>query len=127
MAELEFEDLAFEEKEGKVRIYFMNLFYTDMDKGLIEKISPYRIERKKIVFSKANEAKARRRFNQLLSVSFQSLKNKIVNKRSFYIHKYSGIPLMGTNYFGIIDRGTNLIEIKPITSCNLGCIFCSVD
>lgn len=127
MAELEFEDLVFEERDGKVRIYFMNLFYTDVDKGMIEKISPYRIERKKIIFSKANEGKARRKFTLLLSSSFKSLKNKIANKGSYYIHKYSGIPLIGTNYFGIIDRGTNLIEIKPITSCNLGCIFCSVD
>src|SRR3989344_6226040 len=127
MAELEFEDLVFEERDEKIRIYFMGLFYTDIDKEMIEKIGPYRIERKKIIFSKANEAKARRKFTQLLSISFKSLKNKIVNKESYYIHKYSGIPLMGTNYFGIIDRGTNLIEIKPITSCNLGCIFCSVD
>ena len=34
---------------------------------------------------------------------------------------------MGTNYFGIVDRGTNIIEVKPITSCNISCIFCSVD
>lgn len=127
MAELEFEDLRFEEKDTKVRVHFMNLFYTDIDRQEIEKISPYRVEGKKIIFSKANESKARRKLVQLLSGSFSSLKNKIANKDSFYIHRYSGIPLMGTNYFGIIDRGTNLIEIKPITSCNLGCIFCSVD
>ena len=27
----------------------------------------------------------------------------------------------------MIDRGTNIIEVKPITSCNISCIFCSVD
>ena len=63
----------------------------------------------------------------LLSQGFIELKNKLNNKRTLYIHKNSGIPLIGTNYFGLIDRGTNIIEIKPITSCNLGCIYCSVD
>tara|TARA_Y100000310_G_scaffold339559_1_gene432588 strand:- start:833 stop:2053 length:1221 start_codon:yes stop_codon:yes gene_type:complete len=127
MAELVFEDISFEEKGTQVRIHFMNLFYTDIDHNLIKKISPFKLEKNKIIFSKANEDRARRKFNQLLSKSFNSLKNKIANKNSFYIHKYSGIPLIGSNYFGIIDRGTNLIEIKPITSCNLSCIFCSVD
>ena len=127
MAELEFEDLRFEEKEDTVRVHFMNLFYADVDRKAIERIGPYKVEGKKIMFSKASEARARRKLMQLLSGSFSSLKNKIAKKDSFYIHQNSGIPLMGTNYFGIIDRGTNLIEIKPITSCNLGCIFCSVD
>ena len=126
MAELEFEDLRFEEKEDTVRVHFMNLFYADVDRKAIERIGPYKVEGKKIMFSKASEARARRKLMQLLSGSFSSLKNKIAKKDSFYIHQNSGIPLMGTNYFGIIDRGTNLIEIKPITSCNLGCIFCSV-
>ena len=51
MAELEFEDLTFEERDGKIRVHLMNLFYTDIDKGMIKKISPYSIERKKIIFS----------------------------------------------------------------------------
>ena len=43
-----------------------------------------------------------------------------------YIHQNSGIPLIGTNYFGLVDRDTNIIEFKPITSCNIDCIYCSV-
>lgn len=35
--------------------------------------------------------------------------------------------LIGSDFIGIIDRGTNLIEVKPCTGCNLNCIFCSVD
>jgi len=38
-----------------------------------------------------------------------------------------GFPLMGSDFIGIIDRGTNLIEVKPCTGCNLACIMCSVD
>lgn len=39
----------------------------------------------------------------------------------------SGIPLIGTIMFGIIDRGTNLLQIRPTTVCPLNCPFCSTD
>ncbi len=63
----------------------------------------------------------------MLFNSFKELKNRLNSKKTIYIHKSSGIPLIGTNYFGLIDRGSNIIEVKPITSCNISCIFCSVD
>jgi uncharacterized Fe-S cluster-containing radical SAM superfamily enzyme len=44
-----------------------------------------------------------------------------------YIHKNSGIPLLGTRFIGIQDRGTTFLELKPITGCIMGCSFCSVD
>lgn len=37
------------------------------------------------------------------------------------------IPLVGHIAFGIIDRGTNLLQVRPSTACPLSCIFCSVD
>uniref|UniRef100_A0A7J3X670 Radical SAM protein n=1 Tax=Thermofilum pendens TaxID=2269 RepID=A0A7J3X670_THEPE len=37
------------------------------------------------------------------------------------------IPLIGHVAFGIIDRGTNLLQVRPTSSCPLSCIFCSVD
>lgn len=37
------------------------------------------------------------------------------------------IPLIGHVAFGIIDRGTNLLQVRPTTICPLSCIFCSVD
>jgi uncharacterized Fe-S cluster-containing radical SAM superfamily enzyme len=39
----------------------------------------------------------------------------------------SQIPLIGSLYFGIIDRGTNLLQVRPSCGCNLNCPFCSVD
>lgn len=45
----------------------------------------------------------------------------------FKIKKESGIPLLGTIYFGVIDRGTNLLQIRAYCGCNLNCPFCSVD
>ncbi|RLF11349.1 MAG: radical SAM protein [Thermoprotei archaeon] len=36
-------------------------------------------------------------------------------------------PLLGCIAFGVIDRGTNLLQVRPTTLCPLSCIFCSVD
>ena len=127
MTELVFEDLSFEEKDEKVRVNFLKIFYFDIDKFVLERVGNFRVDGNKIEFRDISNNKAQRKFNMLLSKSFKYLKNRLNNKKTLYIHKNSGIPLMGTNYFGLIDRGTNIIEIKPITSCNLGCIYCSVD
>lgn len=37
------------------------------------------------------------------------------------------VPLLGCIAFGLIDRGTNVIQVRPITTCPLSCIFCSTD
>ncbi|MHA1777431.1 MAG: hypothetical protein DRO88_04985 [Promethearchaeia archaeon] len=36
------------------------------------------------------------------------------------------IPLFGLDFLGILDRGTNVLEVKPITICNLYCKYCFV-
>ena len=127
MAELKFKDLSFEKKGEKVRVNFLKIFYFDIDKSELKNIGNFKISSNKIEFFNINEKRAQRRFNTLLSKGFAQLKNKLGNKPAVYVHKNSGIPLIGTAYFGLIDRGTNLIEIRPLTGCNLSCIFCSVD
>ncbi len=37
------------------------------------------------------------------------------------------IPLFGCIAFGIIDRGTNVLQVRPISECPISCIFCSTD
>ena len=63
----------------------------------------------------------------LIDDRLSKLRNIVTNKPSVYLHKGLNIPLLGHVGFGLIDRGTNAIEIKPITGCNLNCVFCSVD
>jgi uncharacterized protein len=43
------------------------------------------------------------------------------------ITRDSQIPLMGSLYFGVIDRGTSLLQVRPSCGCNINCPFCSVD
>lgn len=45
----------------------------------------------------------------------------------FKITQETGIPLVGCIAYGCIDRGTNLLQIRPTSLCNLQCVFCSVD
>ena len=37
------------------------------------------------------------------------------------------IPLIGCIAFGLIDRGTNLIQVRPTSTCPLSCVFCSTN
>jgi len=53
--------------------------------------------------------------------------NRVTGRELVFVTKESGIPLFGHSAFGIIDRGTNLLQVRCISGCNLNCIFCSVD
>jgi len=41
------------------------------------------------------------------------------------IDKNSGIPLIGCIAFGCIDRGTNILQVRCTSVCNMNCQFCS--
>lgn len=49
-------------------------------------------------------------------------KNRLIN-----IAKESGIPLLGHIAFGVIDRGTNTLQVRATSLCNMNCNFCSTD
>ncbi len=37
------------------------------------------------------------------------------------------VPLLGALFIGVVDRGTNLLQVRATTVCNLNCEFCSTD
>lgn len=57
----------------------------------------------------------------------KQLRHHHTKRELIYVTKESGLPLIGHTAFGLIDRGTNLIQVRPVSGCNLNCIFCSVD
>ncbi|MFC1768418.1 radical SAM protein [Nanoarchaeota archaeon] len=126
MARLSFQDLKFSLEKGDVKVSFLNLFYFKLNKGELTSIGKFSLGGSFIDFPEISEKRANNRFNNLLSKGFRNLKNKINGKNVIYIHKNSGIPLIGHIAIGIVDRDTSIIEVKPITSCNLQCIYCSV-
>ncbi|MBN1923508.1 MAG: radical SAM protein [Nanoarchaeota archaeon] len=48
-------------------------------------------------------------------------------RKHYFIRKEDNIPLIGVHVFGLIDRGTNIIQVRPISGCPLNCVYCSVD
>ncbi|MFH1506020.1 MAG: radical SAM protein [archaeon] len=126
MAKLEFNDLRFVEEKERVKVFFLRQYHFYIGKEDLAKIGDYKIQENSIEFS-VSEKSARNKFHFLLDNGFGNLTNILTGKRTIYIHKNSGIPLMGSNEFGIVDRGTSCIEVKPLTGCNLNCIFCAVN
>jgi hypothetical protein len=121
---LKFEDIKFSEEKDIIRGIFLNQFYFDIAKFELEKLGKYNVKDGNLKI-KGSENIIRRNFNTLLDRKLKELKS-IQGKEAVYIYK-GFIPLQGCLYFGIIDRNTNIIETRPITGCNLNCIFCSVD
>lgn len=118
----EFQDLSFKLENNNLKITFLKTFYfiiEDPKKHLKE----FKITKNSITIEDSKE----KRFNDLLDLGLNNLTSNITKKPTIYIHKHSNIPLIGNGSFGIVDRGTNLIEIKPFCGCNFDCIYCSVD
>jgi uncharacterized protein len=129
---LEFDDLTFEEpqeEEGSLRVNFLKSYYFEVDKAELSDIANFRLDEKdshKILFE-TNEKRAMNKFNLIVMKGMNSLRNRLTGRKTIYITRESGIPLIGNGAFGLVDRNTSLIEVKPVTGCNLSCVFCSVD
>jgi len=113
-------------------ISFYGSFYFEIPLVEINKIdSNFKVNPKdsnEIIFSK-NQTRSEKKFMFLVDKYMHDLKSKInknKNAKAVYIHENSGIPLYGLQFIGIIDKGTDMIEIKPLTGCNMNCSFCSV-
>jgi hypothetical protein len=129
MAVLSFNDLGFldeRDEKARIKVVFLRLYYFYLSKEDLKKIGGFKVTAHSIDFD-CSEKKAANKFNQLLEKGFAELKCSINHLRTVYVHRNSGIPLIGTGVFGLIDRNTNCIEVKPLTACNLDCVFCSVD
>ena len=127
MALLEFHDFRFNERDEDIEVTFLNIFSFNIRKPDMQKIGNFTIDDNKITFPKVKQDKTERAFGRILNKEFPRLTSKLTNNPALYIHRNSGIPLMGNLSFGIVDKGTDMLEIKPITGCNINCVFCSVD
>jgi uncharacterized protein len=126
MTTLIYDMLDFWEEQDTIRVNFSKRFYTYINKTDLTAIAPFTIQRHQIDFD-CSQKRAERRFLSLLNAQLPQLKTIGTKNSAVYIHQHSGIPLMGNLAFGIIHRGTSIIEVKPQTSCNLDCIYCSVN
>ncbi|USS41165.1 radical SAM protein [Thermococcus aggregans] len=135
MMRIKFPNSYFEEVDTNIRLVWRNTLYADFEKSLLEKairrkfkIKPeISVENGYLVVNTENEE-----IEKFIAFLIQShlgefLKNRYTRRKVLYIHEGMEVPLLGYNGFGLIDRGTNLIQVRGSTGCNLSCIFCSVD
>ncbi|KHO45370.1 MAG: hypothetical protein QS98_C0011G0065 [archaeon GW2011_AR3] len=128
MAELSFETLTFSGSGENIECTFLKLFSFEIAKDDLKRIGDFSLtSSRSILFPKTSQEQADRKFGLLLSAGFSRLRNKLSKKPAVYLHRNSGIPLIGSLFIGISDKNVSTIEVKPITSCNTDCIFCSVD
>ena len=125
MAELTFQDLTFEDLDDKIRVTLMRLWYFDILRA--ELGGNIQAKGHSVLFSDLDELSARALFNRVLDQGLNNLTNKVTGNPTVYIHRGSGIPLIGSLAFGLVDRDTNLIEAKAMSGCHLNCVYCSVD
>ncbi|HIH24517.1 TPA: radical SAM protein [Candidatus Woesearchaeota archaeon] len=128
-ARISFQDIRFGRlPSGDVRATFLTRYIFDIPADdLRERIGEFSIEDGALVFPGVDENRAWKRFDPLLDEGFRGLRHLLYDKPAVYIHQNSSIPLIGTNEFGIMDRGSNILEVKPLTGCNFQCPYCSVD
>jgi len=120
----EFKDIKFKEENNKIIGSFLKNYTFIIEKTELKKIGKYKITKNQGI---EIDNKFSKKFEKIIDKSFSNLTNRITNRKTIYIHQNSEIALIGSNYFGMIDRNTNLIEIRPNTGCNLNCIYCSVN
>jgi len=127
MPTLTFETITFRPQGSVLNVDLLRAFTTSIPNEEVEKIAPFEIiNSHTIEFSGIPPEKSERKFSYLLNKHFDNLKTKLTGNKAIYIHKNSGIPLIGNVAFGIVYRNSSIIEIKPVTSCNLDCIYCSI-
>lgn len=125
---MRFKSLKFNINQDKLNVSLYNLFYFEIPLEEIRRIdNNFKLKNKnEIIFSKSAEKNADKKFMFLIEKHMPELKNKITKNKSIYLHENSGISLFGLKFIGIIDKGSDMIEVKPLTSCNMNCVFCSV-
>ncbi len=127
MATLTFETLTFRPNGTAVGVDLLQGFTTSIPQEELEQIGKFDFPTAHtITFPSLPQEKAETKFSFLLEKYFDTLKTKITGNKATYVHKNSGLPLIGNVAFGIVYRNSSIIEIKPATSCNLDCVYCSI-
>ncbi|MBI2572489.1 radical SAM protein [Candidatus Woesearchaeota archaeon] len=127
MPSFTYETLSFTKTESHLVVTLLKLFTTKIPLSEITAIGEFSLPNPNtITFNIGDEDKIQRKFSYVLENYFDHLTTKLTGNPATYIHKNSGIPLIGNVAFGIVYRNSSIIEIKPVTSCNLDCVYCSI-
>lgn len=128
MVKIDFQNFKFFPEKDVVKIEFGKYYFFEVPLiELTEIDSEIKINEDSLEFPNLSEKSANNKVNKIIDSGLHNLTNKFTNKQVLFIDEYSNIPLVGSSEFGVVDRNTNILEIKPSTGCNLNCIYCSVN
>ncbi|AIF69795.1 molybdenum cofactor biosynthesis protein MoaA [Palaeococcus pacificus DY20341] len=135
MVKVKLPNSYFEDLGDSIRLVWRRTLYADFDRKLIEKSIKRKFKTKTNVSVEdgylvvdVEHPEVENFLNFLISSHLgEFLKSRYTERKVIYIHEGMDVPLLGYNAFGLIDRGTNLIQVRGVSGCNLSCIFCSVD
>ena len=135
MTEVRLPHTHFEDLGEKVRLIWRETLYADFDKRDLSTVIKKRYRVKAEVGVKNGALIINTDYpdvEKYIAIYIQNnlgalLRNRYTKRRVLYIHEGMDVPLLGYNAFGLIDRGTNLIQVRGVSGCNLSCVFCSVD
>ena len=135
MVEVSLPHVTFQDLGDSIRLIWRDTLYADFGKDELRKViwrkfrekPEISVEKGRLFLNTEDD-----RISSYLVIYIQNnlgalLRNRYTKRRVIYIHEAMDVPLLGYNAFGLIDRGTNLIQIRGVSGCNLSCIFCSVD
>src|SRR3989338_3920603 len=113
MTTVTFETLTFRADNEFVHVDLLRSYTTKISKEELRSIAPFTITSPhEITFENIPVKRAEKKFFSLLTKSFEHLTTKLTGNPATYIHRNSGIPLIGNVAFGIIYRNSSNIEIN---------------
>ncbi len=124
MAEFTFQDLRFYSDESRVRVVFKKHFHFFIKTEELDAIGTWKLEKPESISIEGNDKLVRKRFDQLISQKIQKELYSNRGNKAYYV--FEG-PLIGGQRFGILESDTSVIEVRPMTTCNLNCNYCSID
>ncbi|MGM5481767.1 MAG: radical SAM protein [Nanobdellota archaeon] len=128
MTLIEFDNFTFHEHEEVVTILYGKRYRFTIEKRQLEEIDEnVTIHSNALEFPSVSEKKATNKLNRLMDHGLNHMIHMLNGKKVVFFDEFSEMPLVGSGEFGVVDRNTNVLELKPLTGCNLNCIYCSVD
>ncbi len=121
MQKTSFETIQFHKTKEGVVFTFLDIFKSLITFSELDKLGVWEVVDKQLAYSFPEK-----QLDRILDKHMEQLTNKLTGNKVKYIHENSGIPLIGNVAFGIAYRDSSIIEIKPVTSCNLDCVYCSI-
>ena len=123
---LNFNDLLFSEEGEIIRVNIYKYFYKEFNKSELFELGDFEIKNNKLTIIGLDKEATAKKFMRFFGKYKKDLIYSINKNKVVYVDEDLGLPLMGLNFFGIVDKGSEMIEIKLITNCNIDCSFCSV-